>query len=339
MQYVLAVDGGNTKTIALVATLDGTIIGAGLGGCADIYNAEPEDGSRDAASEALATVERTVMAALDAASVAPEEIAASVLNMAGADWPEDIAFWEHAMAERGLGRRILAQNDALGVLYVGSPDAVGVSVVCGTGVATGARSADGRVWHSSFWQDEAQGSSHLGQKMLFAVYRAALELEPPTSLTARVLDYLKVDSVEELLHLFHNRAKPAPITVDRLTPLLLDEADAGDALALRVVREHGAALGSIALVATRQVGLEGTRFPLVLAGGVFRHPTIVLADAIVAPVRATSPDVRIVRSASEPIAGVLLQALALAGTALTPALVERLLPTVPGILLTSTISA
>lgn len=339
MQYVLAVDGGNTKTIALVATVDGTIVGAGIGGCADIYNSEPHDGSLDAASAALATVERTVAAALEAAHVAPPEIAATVLNMAGGDWPEDIAFWQEAVTERGLGQKVLAQNDALGVLNIGAPDAVGVSVVCGTGVATGARAADGRVWHSSFWQDEAQGSSHLGQKMLFAVYRSALGIEPPTSLTARVLDLLGVESVEEVLHLFHNRAKPAPITVDRLTPMLLDEADAGDALALRVVREHGAAMGSIALAAARRVGLDGTPFPLVLAGGVFRHPTTALADAVAAPVRATSPNVRVVRSASEPIAGVLLQALALAGTTIDPALVERLLPTVPTDMLVSTISA
>src|SRR2546426_11971918 len=39
MHYVLGVDGGNTKTIALVASLDGAILGAGRGGCGDIYNA------------------------------------------------------------------------------------------------------------------------------------------------------------------------------------------------------------------------------------------------------------------------------------------------------------
>ena len=39
MPYVLAVDGGNTKTIAMVATADGAILGAAHGGCGDIYNA------------------------------------------------------------------------------------------------------------------------------------------------------------------------------------------------------------------------------------------------------------------------------------------------------------
>ncbi|MGZ6364300.1 MAG: N-acetylglucosamine kinase, partial [Ktedonobacterales bacterium] len=329
MQYVLAVDGGNTKTIALVAASDGAILGVGFGGCADIYNAEPTATSSNPAEVALATVEQTIAAALRAAQLSPSDLAVGVFNMAGADWPEDIVFWRDAMTARNMGRQIIAQNDALGVLHIASPDATGVSIVCGTGVATGARSADGRVWHSSFWQDEAQGSSHLGQKTLFAIYRAELGIGPPTSLTARVLRFFDVASVEDVLHLFHSRLHPAPVTVDRLTPILLDEAHAGDAVALHVVREHGAALGNIALAAAHKVGLEGSVFPLVLAGGVFRHPTTVLQDAIVARVRDTSPGAHPMRSTSEPIVGVLVQALAATGIVVDQSLLNRLVSTVP----------
>jgi N-acetylglucosamine kinase-like BadF-type ATPase len=249
--------------------------------------------------------------------------------MAGADWPEDIAFWYDAMSLRHLGRHIISQNDALGILYAGSPDATGVSIVCGTGAATGARAPDGRMWHSSFWQDEAQGSTHLGQKTLFAVYRAELGIAPATSLTERVLTYFGVDSVEEVLHLFHSRLHPAPVSVDHLTPILLDEAHAGDELALQVVSEHGARLGDIALVAARKVGIEGTPFPLVLGGGVFRHPTTILEDAVVDRVRMVSPRVHPIRSPHEPIVGVMFEALAAADTTVDETIKDRLLYSLP----------
>lgn len=335
MQCVLAVDGGNTKTIVLIAGLDGTILGVGRGGCCDIYNAtESDDGSYDETSTdsaliALSNLDRAVASALRSAGVEPEDLEVSVLNMAGADWPEDIAFWYDAMAERHLGARIISQNDAIGILYAGSPDTTGVSIVCGTGAATGARAPNGRMWHSSFWQDEAQGSTHLGQKTLFAVYRAELGIDPPTSLTERVLTYFGVQSVEEVLHLFHSRLHPAPVSVDHLTPILLDEAHAGDETALLVVREHGARLGDIALAAARKVGIETSPFPLVLGGGVFRHPTSVLEDAIVAQVRTVSPDVHPIRSSHEPILGVLLEALAAAGTPVDRSLLDRLLTSLP----------
>jgi N-acetylglucosamine kinase-like BadF-type ATPase len=335
MQCVLAVDGGNTKTIVLIAGLDGTILGVGRGGCCDIYNAtERDDGqgdesTTDSALIALSNLERAVASALRSAGVEPGDLAVSVLNMAGGDWPEDIAFWHDVMEERHLGRRIISQNDALGILYAGSPNATGVSIVCGTGAATGARAPDGQMWHSSFWQDEAQGSSHLGQKTLFAIYRAELGIEPPTSLTERVLAYFGVHSVEEVLHLFHSRLHPAPGSVDNLTPILLDEAHAGDELALLVVGEHGARLGDIALAAARKVGIEGTPFPLVLGGGVFRHPTTVLEDAVVARVRMASPEVRPIRSPHEPIVGVLFEALAAAGATANQTVKDRLLHTLP----------
>lgn len=329
MGCVLAVDGGNTKTIALVAALDGTIVGAARGGCGDIYNAVPLDGLATAAAAARATVEATIVAALRAGNVAPADLEVAVFNMAGVDWPEDAVYWHDAMTERGFGRRVIAQNDALGVLYAATPGATGVSVVVGTGAATGARAANGRVWHSSFWQDEAHGSMHLGQKLLFAVYRSALGIEPPTSLTARVLEFLGVPSVEDVLHLFHNRQRPAPVTPDRLTAILLDEAERGDEVALRVVRDHGATLGNIAMAAARQVGLDGASFPLVLAGGVFRHSSSVLADAIVARVRITSPDAWLVRPLVEPVAGVVVQALALAGVIADERLRDRVISTLP----------
>jgi N-acetylglucosamine kinase-like BadF-type ATPase len=341
MDCVLAVDGGNTKTIALVATLDGVILGAGRGGCGDIYNvvAAEVHQAHDPGAAALENVERAVAAALQAANIAPAALRASVFNMAGADWPEDIAFWAEAMAARGMGRAITVQNDALGVLYLASRDAVGVSIVCGTGAATGARSPDGRVWHSSFWQDEVQGSGQLGQKALFAVYRSHLGIEPQTSLTARVLEHFSVATVAEVLHLFHNRHVPAPASVDRLTPLLLDEAHAGDEVALRVVREHGAALAEIALAAARHVGLLEGAFPLILAGGVFRHATSVLEDAIVARVRSGAPEVQAIRTEAEPVIGVLYQALATAGVVRDQRLEDRVESSAPAALVSATITA
>lgn len=339
MPCVLAVDGGNTKTIAMVATVEGVLLGAAHGGCGDIYNATPGMGAVDPARSALANVERTVAAALQAAQVASTDLAIGVFNMAGADWPEDIAFWREALTARGFGRTLIVQNDALGVLYVGSPDATGVSVVCGTGVATGARAADGREWHASYWQDEAQGNAHLGQKTLFAVYRSALGIEPPTSLTPHILTYFDVPSVEALLHLFHNRRRSAPGGLDRLAPILLDEADAGDAVALRVVRAHGVDLGDVALAAARKVGLERAAFHLVLAGGVFRHPTTALEDAIVARVRETAPAVHAVRTPHEPITGVLVQALAAAGTAINGSTLDRLIPVISAATKSTAISA
>ncbi len=340
MESILAVDGGNTKTIALVASLDGTILGAGRGGCGDIYAAETGPKWPDSATAAVANIEYAVRSALQASQIDTSDLVTGVFNMAGADWPEDFVYLRTAMEARRYGATIRIQNDALGVLHAGSADATGVSVVCGTGGATGARSPDGRIWHSSMWQNQVQGSAQLGQKTLDAVYRSELGIEPPTTLTQRVLDFFHLDTVEEVLHLFTSRERRPPSRVDQLTPILLDEAQAGDSVASRVVQEHGRALGDYALAAARRVGIEGTAFTLVLAGGVFRHPSKLLEDAIIERVRTTSPDVRPTRCRFEPIIGVLFTALEAAGGSVNDTLLEKLIPTIPSsTLFTTTIDS
>ena len=336
MESVLAVDGGNTKTIALVASRDGTILGAGRGGCGDIYAAETGPKWPDSATAAVANIEYAVRSALQASQIDTSDLVTGVFNMAGADWPEDFVYLRTAMEARRFGRTIHIQNDALGVLHAGSSDATGVSVVCGTGGATGARSPDGCIWHSSMWQNQVQGSAQLGQKTLHAVYRSELGIEPPTTLTKRVLDFFHLNTIEEVLHLFTSRSKITPSRVDQLTPILLDEAQAGDSVAMRIVQEHGRALGDFALAAARRVGIEGTTFTLVLAGGVFRHPSTVLEQAIIERVRSTSPDVRPTYCRFEPVIGVLFTALEAAGGVVDGVLLDKLLPTIPDPALFST---
>src|SRR2546421_2550691 len=329
MQYVLGVDGGNTKTIALVASLDGTILGAGRGGCGDIYNAPAGTRWPDSASAAVANIEYAVTSALEEAGIGASDLITGVFNMAGADWPEDFAYLQAALEERGFGRTIAVQNDAMGVLHAGSSDDTGVSVVCGTGAATGARAPDGRYWHSSVWQDQVQGSSMMAQKALDAVYLAELGIEHPTSLSARFLDFFNLETVEEMLHLFTGRVHQHTHRIDHLTPLLLDEAQAGDEITTRIVLWHGNMLGKYALAAARKVGIEGTAFTLVLAGGVFRHPSQLLPDAIIDCVRTTSPLVRPTRCRFEPIVGVLFTALDAARLAIDDALVQTSVATIP----------
>jgi N-acetylglucosamine kinase-like BadF-type ATPase len=329
-ECVLAVDGGNTKTIALVAALDGTILGTGRAGCGDIYNADRRDRAK-AIDVAFSNIEHAVMAALAASHAMPADLLAGVFGMAGADWPEDFTALHAGMSTRGFGRTILIQNDALGVLHAGTTRNVGVSLVCGTGSATGARGPDGQVWHSSFWQFGAEGGIQLAEKMLEAVFCAEMDIAPATTLTNCVLKYFGLNTVEEVLHYLTAREQTIHQRhmIGGLTPMLLDEAEAGDGVALNIVQGHGQALGRIAQVAARRVGIEGMAFPLVLAGGVLRHPSSLLPDAITEQLRTTSPEVQPVRSRFEPVIGVLFSALEEAGVTIDDTIIERVTSTIP----------
>ena len=322
MKLVLGVDGGNTKTLALIAREDGEIIGTGRAGCGDIYGAISP-------SAAIAEIEGAVEAALIEAGIQANELTASVFSLAGADWPEDFRLLEDAMRTCSYGQEIIVVNDALGALRAGSLDGIGVVVACGTGAAVGARGRDGRIWHSSFWQ-QVQGGDELSKGALQAVYRAELGIDPPTLLTEPILMACAVNTVEELLHQQTGRDLPRPKNLRHLVRPLFDAAQAGDAAARQIVIAHGQALGDYACVAARKVGLLQQDFPLVLTGGVLRHPSPLLREALVGRVREEAPGVHPIQSRFEPAAGAVLLALDVVQSDTDASLLERLASTLPG---------
>lgn len=315
MTVVLGVDGGNTKTLAAVAGTDGRTLGAGKGGISDIYNA-PEPGV------AIDAIEAAARAALERAGAAPADVGAAVFSLAGADWPEDFTLLEHALHERlGLPTAPLVVNDSLGALRAGSPDWTGVAIVSGTYNAVGARDAGGRVFHLGFWPD-GTGGRDLGRAGLRAVYHAHLGMGPPTVLSERALALFEAADAIALLYAFTRRGGLAEAEGDRLAPVVLDAADDGDAVAQAIVAGIGTTLGRQGRACAAQLGLATEGLRVVLAGGVFGHPTNRLADAAMAEL----PGAIAVRHPAPPIAGALLLALDRLGVSVDAATVAAGLP-------------
>jgi N-acetylglucosamine kinase-like BadF-type ATPase len=303
---LLGADGGNTKTIALVADRDGTILGAGRAGTSDLYNAF-------SVGAAIGAICAAVAAALTAAGDSAADVEAACFSLAGADWPEDFELLRRELPVKiGLPGEPLVVNDAVGAIRAGTPDGVGTSVVCGTyGVSSG-RNAAGDVFHLGFWPDSC-GARPLGREALAAVWRSDLGMGPETSLTRRAM---------ELLYELTRRGGPGPEAVDRLAPAVLDEADAGDPVAAAIVAGQGHILGDQTRVCAERVGLLGGEFPVVLAGGVFRHPSRLLAETLMERI----PGGRPVPAAHEPVVGALLFAFDRAGVTADE---ERLQATAP----------
>ncbi len=315
-ELLLGVDGGNTKCVALLARPDGAVVGAGRAGCADIYNTTPEP--------ALAEIEAAVRRALAAADAVPGDVVSALFSLAGADWPEDFELLREELSRRLPGMaRVEVVNDALGALRAGTDDGVGLAVVCGTGGCVGARSPDGRVWHSSWWGLKTGGWA-LGTTALDAVYAAELGIAPATALTGAALEVFGAATVEEVLHSFTRRGGRPAFEASLLAPAVVRLAVAGDEVARRIVLEQGAALGDMARAAARMVGLAGAPYPLVLLGGVLRGEG---AELLVDEIRARVPDGVPVQTRFEPAAGALL--LAFDAVDLAPEL-DRLAATVPG---------
>ena len=313
MRLFLGVDGGNTKTVALLATADGRVVGAGRSGCSDIFNATTE-------ADALAELDGAVAAALSAAGVSAGAIESAMFCLAGADWPEDVAFLRDAVGARGYGRCIAVGNDALGGLRAGTTDGVGVILACGTGGAVAARSALGGFWHSGFWA-EPLGGGAIGRMAVQAAVRSGLGIPPPTRLAELLVAHFGTADIEALVKR-HNGRGTRPLTdiaLSRIAPLVLDAADAGDDVALGIVAAQATLLADYGRVAARRVGLDFATAPVVLAGGVFRHDSGLMAAMIRQRLEGACRSITMAER--EPATGALMLALEAGGIPMTP---ERL---------------
>jgi N-acetylglucosamine kinase-like BadF-type ATPase len=318
-ELLLGVDGGNTKTIALVAHADGTVVGVGTAGCADIHNARSPD-------DAVGEVARASAAALAAAAARADDLAAAAFSLAGADWPEDFELLRGGLAGRlELADEPLVVNDAIGALRSGTDDGVGVAAICGTGGAIGARNGRGEIFHLGFWPD-GTGALALGSQGLAAVWRAGIAVGPETSLTGRALARWDSPDSISLLHAFTRIGGlgESRSVLSLFADAVLDEAAAGDQVAYDIVELAGTHLGDYARVCAERTGQLGAPFPLVLSGGVLRHPSTLLRESILARL----PDAESVYPVVEPVAGAVLLAADRAGA--RPEL-DRLRATSPAI--------
>jgi N-acetylglucosamine kinase-like BadF-type ATPase len=292
---LLGVDGGNTKTVAWVVADDGRLLGSGTAGCGDIHNAVGPEAALD-------EIARATTAALDAADASAADLAAAAFSLAGADWPEDFPFLRSELRRRlELRDEPDVVNDAVGGLRCGADDMVGVSVVIGTYAAVAGRNAEGYLFHLGFWP-ESTGAHALGSDALAAIWRHMLGLGPHTSLLERALARWGCADAEELLHALTRLGGLEETEPGRLADAVLDEAEAGDEVARTIVETVAGRMGDYARVCATRTGQLGAPFPLVLCGGVLRHPSPLLRSVV----HSRLPDGRPVYPDVEPVTGAVL---------------------------------
>ena len=315
---VLGVDGGGTKTVALVAAADGSVRGRARGANTSIYD-HPD------ATTALAELEAVVGRALADASAGVEDLRAATFCLAGADWPEDVALLEGALGAMLGGRRFEVLHDSLAHLWAGHPEGVGVAVAFGTGLAIGAGNVDGRTFSSANWLDPS-GSHGLGEDAIRAAFDAHLGVGPRTALVDALLAATGTGSTEALAHLLTGRSAPgrARVRAADLGPLVLDSAAAGDPVAERIVRARVHRMAAFVRSAAAQVGLPAP-YAVALGGGPTRHAGRALLTGLR---EALGAEATVTLSGREPALGAVVRALHDGGP-LPPDVLDRLDATAP----------
>lgn len=297
MTCLVGVDGGGSKTTALVAGRDGTILGRGAGGSSNHRAVGLE--------KACASLEQAVRAAFADArlELEPGRVAMACFGLAGVDRAGDQAPLLDWAGRLWPGMPVEFVNDARLVLAAGTPEGWGVGVICGTGSIVYGRDAQGRTDRAGGWGyllgDEGSGYD-IGLTALRAVARAADGRGPQTVLTGLILSRWSLNSPHELVgYVYDPHRTKADIAA--LAALVEQAALQADPVASGILEQVGRELALGTAVVAGRLGFSGP-VPCALAGGMLVHGEL-LFHAFLAAAAGRGLELAPVQRVIEPAVG------------------------------------
>lgn len=323
MTYILGLDGGGTKTFALVADLHGQLHGFGQAG--------PSNHQGRGLEAAMLAVERAGRDALQSAGVHEDEVAIVSCGLGGADLPEDFAMLQPALERLKLGGRVDLRNDTQVALRAGTHQNWGVVLICGTGFNVAGRAPDGRElcfpglgWLSGDWG----GAGMLATEMVRLVMREADGRGRPTVLTSMLLEAFEQPTAYELMRALYHQQIERPQLLAKV-PLLFRAAMQADAPAQELIMRLGEELGISAVAVIRRLGLVEQPVEVVLGGSVFKGEGPLLTDTIIQVIHRAAPRAVLVWPDFEPVVGAVLLGLEAAGVVVDDQVYSSLRSTMP----------
>ena len=316
-KIVVAVDGGQSSTLALAAALNGEILGVGWGGESNHID---EPGGVERLNNAL---NHSITGALASAGRSAEMVRGAVLGMTG------VSALAGEIAQAMLPQaQVQVHHDAITALAGASVGQPGVIVIAGTGAVAYGELADGRSAKSGGWGylmgDEGSGYD-LGIQALRAITQASDGRGPATRLVEVIPQHFGLDTLQALHQAIYSQ-KITRAQIAGLAAVVGRAAQAGDSAAQVLLQTAGEHLALAALGVIRQLGVPG--MDIYTTGGVFNAGEWVLLP-FREDIHAESPSSTVSPAVFSPVIGALLLALKAAGSPLDGSVIDRIRGSAP----------
>jgi N-acetylglucosamine kinase-like BadF-type ATPase len=302
VRYLLGVDGGATKTLAAVLDLEQDVVHLGRGGPSNEDAVGPH-----AAVDALLGAAREALAG---AGVAPAQLGAGVLAVAGTDTLAIAAHVRTAQPDSWI-----VVNDVVTAWATATGAAPGVGVISGTGSNVFGVGPHGRSWRAGGWGhllgDEGSGY-WFGARSIAAALHDRDGSGPETALSDAACSFFGTTSLEALAA----RVYSQPLTKSEIAAFSVHTAavaEAGDAVAREIYERGARELAAQINAVIGYTRLSG-EFPVGLVGGGFEAGEVFMAP-LTSVVRERAPLAKLSHVRLAPVGGSLLLAAHVCGCA------------------------
>lgn len=263
--FVLGVDGGGTKTAALVASIDEN------GRSTTIGRAISKSSNQVALGfdAAMANLAEAIEQACASCAVSPDQLAAGTFALAGSGTESakrKILDFINACWQLPSCKIV---HDGQAVVAAGTPEGWGIGLIVGTGaVAYGLNQAGevGIVGGWGYWFGDEGSAYWLGQSALRAIAQAEDGRGSQTTLSAKILDRLNVANEREILAELFTRGDVRQ-AIAGIADLVCDAAEEQDKVAEGILAHAANHWAQHIECLTGRLAF-GDSPPIALAGGV-----------------------------------------------------------------------
>ena len=303
-RYVAGVDGGATKTLALIGTANGKVLGRGVAGSSNYHNI-----GKLPASKAIKTA---VARAKKQVGIGKSRVGTAVIALAAVDSTEDFRVVRRFVRRANVAAKSVVIHDSVAALYAASRGNPVIIVNSGTGCfAAGVNQAGDyvRVGGWGYLIDDKGSAFDIGMKAITMAFRMIDGRTPRTILPTLLKRRLGVKRFDQILDMIYAN-KLSVEEIARLAPLVSKAAN-DDKVCRRILNMAGASLAELAITAARRLKMTNRSFQLATVGGGFKSGRHLLKP-FASKIRDNCPHARFVDLRVEPAKGAYLIATKLA---------------------------
>ena len=302
MKYYIGVDGGGSKTAALVIDEDQNPLGRGLAGGSNHLRVGIETATRN--------IERAVNIALVEAGIAIRNVEYAYCGIAGADHPAHHQRVVDALRIFFPHGNFIVDTDARIALTGAVGFGSGIVIISGTGSVAFGRNTAGREARAGGWGptigDEGSGYA-IARDGLSAIVRAHDGRGKATRMTEMLCYNYDMCSPEDLPRFVYATTTHAD-DIARYGKLVIEAARQDDEVASEILDRAGRELGESVLAVARRLEITGTDFPVAYVGGAFNA-----GDLLLGPMRTAlnreAPQSTLITPQLAPVEGAAMMAI------------------------------
>jgi N-acetylglucosamine kinase-like BadF-type ATPase len=306
--YIIGIDGGGTKTTAVLCALDGAILSEAQGG--------PTNFQIVGIEQSAATILDIIQTCCHSVGCEVSQIGAIVAGLAGAGRPKDQERMTDGLVATAEKRnltlnKIQVESDARIALEGAFSGNAGIILIAGTGSIVFGKDDRDRTYRAGGWGrlmgDEGSGFA-IGQEALKVLAKSLAGIGEKTKLARFLDEKFGFSSQETIINALYKEN----FDIASIAPVVLEAASQGDKISKRILAKGCAGLTELTRVVFSKMkkGNKFARPQIALTGRLLMSENI-FSRMIRASVKRELPRLSIHKADSSPVVGAALMAIKL----------------------------